>query len=60
LESLFAALFGALLGEERLAWVQYAGCGLMLAGILLAQWPELAASPLAKASDGEIPGPTGT
>jgi hypothetical protein len=32
----------------------------MLAGILLAQWPELAASPLAKASDGEIPGPTGT
>jgi drug/metabolite transporter (DMT)-like permease len=60
LESLFAALFGALLGEERLAWVQYAGCGLMLAGILLAQWPEMAASRPAKASDGEIPGPTGT
>ena len=42
MEGLFAALFGALLGQERLAWMQYGGCGLMLAGILVAQWPELA------------------
>ena len=40
MEGLFAAVFGALIGGERLAWAQYAGCGLMLAGILLAQWPE--------------------
>jgi len=41
LEGLFAALCGASLGEERLSWVQYAGCGLMLGGILTAQWPDL-------------------
>ena len=40
MEGLFAAVFGALIGDERLAWGQYAGCGLMLGGILLAQWPE--------------------
>lgn len=40
LEGLFAAIFGAWLGSERLAVWQYGGCALMLAGILLAQWPE--------------------
>ncbi len=40
MEGLFAAVFGALIGGERLNGGQYAGCGLMLAGILLAQWPE--------------------
>jgi len=42
LEGLFAAIFGAWLGAERLGSGQYAGCALMLGGILLAQWPELA------------------
>jgi drug/metabolite transporter (DMT)-like permease len=42
MEGLFAALFGAVLGQERLAWAQYGGCALMLAGILVAQWQELA------------------
>lgn len=42
MEGLFAAVFGALIGDERLDWVQYGGCALMLAGILMAQWPELA------------------
>lgn len=41
LEGLFAALCAAWLGGERLSWVQYAGCGLMLGGILTAQWPDL-------------------
>jgi drug/metabolite transporter (DMT)-like permease len=40
LEGLFAAIFGAWLGGERLFTAQYVGCGLMLVGILLAQWPE--------------------
>ena len=40
LEGLFASIFGAWLGGERLFSAQYVGCGLMLAGILLAQWPE--------------------
>ena len=40
MEGVFAALFGALIGGERLSGAQYAGCGLMLAGILVAQWPE--------------------
>jgi drug/metabolite transporter (DMT)-like permease len=40
LEGLFAAIFGAWLGGELLFTRQYVGCGLMLAGILLAQWPE--------------------
>jgi len=41
MEGLFAAVFGALLANERLAGAQYAGCGLMLAGILVAQWPDI-------------------
>jgi drug/metabolite transporter (DMT)-like permease len=36
-EAAFAALFGWLLLDERLGAVQLAGCGLMLAGMLLAQ-----------------------
>ena len=40
MEGLFAAVFGALIGGERLGWGQYAGCALLLGGILLAQWPE--------------------
>ncbi|MGA1266518.1 MAG: DMT family transporter [Phycisphaerales bacterium] len=41
MEGLFAALFGALLANERLSGAQYAGCGLMLVGILVAQWPDI-------------------
>ena len=51
LEGLFAAAFGAVIGDERLAWVQYGGGGLMLAGILIAQWPELAGRRSAPPSD---------
>ncbi|HJW90215.1 MAG TPA: DMT family transporter [Anaerolineales bacterium] len=36
-EAVFAALFGWLLLDERLTLVQLAGCGLILAGMLLAQ-----------------------
>lgn len=38
LEAVFAAAFGWLLLDERLAARQLAGCALMLAGMLLAQW----------------------
>jgi drug/metabolite transporter (DMT)-like permease len=41
MESLFAAVFGAWIGGERLTAAQYVGCGLMLAGILLAQAVDL-------------------
>jgi drug/metabolite transporter (DMT)-like permease len=37
LEAPFAALFGVLLLSERLGWVGWAGCAVMLAGILLAE-----------------------
>ena len=37
LEAVFAAFFGWLLLGERLGWVQLAGCGLILAAIVLAQ-----------------------
>jgi drug/metabolite transporter (DMT)-like permease len=37
LEAVFAALFGWLLLDERLSMVQLLGCGLMLAGMILAQ-----------------------
>ncbi len=37
LEAVFAALFGWLLLDERLTPVQIVGCGLMLAGMILAQ-----------------------
>jgi drug/metabolite transporter (DMT)-like permease len=42
MEGLFGAVFGAMIGGESLSMAQYGGCALMLAGILLAQWPELA------------------
>src|SRR5262249_33922846 len=37
LEAPFAALFGVLLAEEHLGVVGWAGCAVMLAGIVLAQ-----------------------
>ena len=37
LEAPFAALFGVLLLSERLGWLGWAGCGVMLAGIVLAE-----------------------
>ena len=37
LEAPFAALFGVLLLSERLGWVGWAGCVVMLSGILLAE-----------------------
>jgi len=37
LEAPFAALFGVMLADERLGWPGWAGCALMLAGILLAE-----------------------
>lgn len=55
MEGLFAAVFGALIGHERLDWVQYGGCALMLAGILLAQWPELAGRRPERAPNPRLP-----
>ena len=37
LEAPFAALFGVLLADDRLGWVGWTGCGVMLAGIVLAE-----------------------
>ena len=37
LEAPFAALFGVLLADDRLGWVGWTGCAVMLAGILLAE-----------------------
>jgi drug/metabolite transporter (DMT)-like permease len=37
LEAPFAALFGVLLADDRLGWIGWTGCGVMLAGILLAE-----------------------
>ena len=37
LEAPFAALFGVLLAVDRLGWIGWAGCAVMLAGILLAE-----------------------
>jgi drug/metabolite transporter (DMT)-like permease len=37
LEAPFAALFGVLLADESLGWGGWLGCGVMLAGILLAE-----------------------
>ncbi len=39
-EAVFAGLFGALVLGERLAPIALLGCGLILAAILLAQWPQ--------------------
>jgi drug/metabolite transporter (DMT)-like permease len=43
LEAPFAALFGVLLADERLGWLGWSGCAVMLAGIVLAE-PAAAAS----------------
>ena len=37
LEAPFAALFGVLLADEVLGWAGWAGCAVMLTGIILAQ-----------------------
>jgi drug/metabolite transporter (DMT)-like permease len=37
LEAPFAALFGVLLANEVLGWAGWLGCGVMMAGILLAE-----------------------
>jgi drug/metabolite transporter (DMT)-like permease len=37
LEAPFAALFGVLLADDRLGWLGWSGCGVMLAGIVLAE-----------------------
>jgi drug/metabolite transporter (DMT)-like permease len=37
LEAPFAALFGVLLADEILGWMGWLGCGVMLAGIVLAE-----------------------
>jgi drug/metabolite transporter (DMT)-like permease len=37
LEAPFAALFGVLLADEVLGWIGWLGCGVMLAGIVLAE-----------------------
>ena len=37
LEAPFAALFGVLLADDRLGWVGWTGCAVMLAGIVLAE-----------------------
>ena len=37
LEAPFAALFGVLLADEVLGWIGWAGCGVMLVGIVLAE-----------------------
>ena len=37
LEAPFAALFGVLLADDRLGWVGWTGCAVMLCGILLAE-----------------------
>lgn len=37
LEAPFAALFGVVLLSERLGWIGWTGCGIMLAGIVIAE-----------------------
>jgi drug/metabolite transporter (DMT)-like permease len=37
LEAPFAAVFGVLLADDRLGWMGWTGCAVMLAGILLAE-----------------------
>ena len=37
LEAPFAALFGVLLADDRLGWLGWTGCGVMLSGILLSE-----------------------
>ena len=41
LESVFAALAGAAILDERMNGMEVAGCALVFAAVVLAQWPEL-------------------
>jgi drug/metabolite transporter (DMT)-like permease len=41
MESMFAAVFGMLFLQERLNWLQWIGCVMILAAMLLAQWKSL-------------------
>ena len=52
LEAPFAALFGVLLADEVLGWIGWLGCGVMLAGIILA---EPAAADVLRRSSGLAP-----
>jgi len=45
MEAVFAALFGWLFLDERLSFIQLAGCAIMLTGMLLAQVDALQAKP---------------
>lgn len=41
MEAVFASLFGILFLKEKLNWIQWTGCGLILAAMLLTQWKSL-------------------
>jgi drug/metabolite transporter (DMT)-like permease len=41
MEAVFALVFGMIFLKEKLNWVQWVGCGLILAAMLLAQWKSL-------------------
>lgn len=53
LETVFAGLFGYLLADDRLGWLGWGGCALILAGIVLA---EPAAAELLRAASARSPG----
>lgn len=53
LESVFAAIAGAVLLGERLSSIEIVGCALVFAAVILAQWPELRR---ARAHDGDTAG----
>ena len=38
-EAIFSAIFGAALMNDRLSSREWIGCGLMVAAVLLAEWP---------------------
>jgi len=50
MESVFASLLGMIFLEETLDWVQWLGCGLILAAMLLAQWTSISAERKKKAA----------
>lgn len=41
MEAVFASIFGILIQKDQLNWVQWVGCGLILAAMMLAQWKSL-------------------
>ena len=53
LETVFAGLFGYLLNDDRLGWLGWGGCALILAGIVLA---EPAAAELLRSASARSPG----